>query len=1684
MRTHALIGIIALILFALPALAQSGATGCCCDSAGDAQTGSLQAQSQCDTAHPVFLTVTAQDLFGVSAEDQAVFCDAKCAQNAGVTPERCGDGDIQPPEQCDDGNTDSGDGCSATCLDEGGPVSVGCDAPGAAPAVQSLAARPVRGDRRIRLTFTVPCAADYLNVSRCTGAGCTNFTLIALLPSTGIYEDIDPALEWGRNYTYKITARYRTTGDSPAATALASPGDIECWGRTDTNRFCLGYNFYEGFRDYLQQFGYLHFPRQDFIADFRAAATAVFGNRFGRDTWCDDLNRVQAPTVQCLNGSVCITNGVTSRCQTTGPCDTGGDPFSMFFSAASCEANASGPKYCFFDRSRSSINDCYQCNPRMSCYDYKTRRSCEADNCGAGACQWRPTFDLLGLGVCIDTRINNCPFCHTGGSGFVRTVNSTSRVFDGCSASKAAALSTPQYPCFVRQAPNGTPEGNSCDTAICPDFDIDRCGTPAGGIRLDTDNRVITRSADPCGIGICHYTAATGCIKNGDGNDPFQIGWQDCAAGDTRCERDYLPPETLMVAVGASGRHDNLFIQINDKTERNGSLKVIPAGAPNYTTSFCIAAVGQTCANYSITVNVSAVRIKDLTLRVGNRTVARLPSQGTYVARYTSKDAAKNIEAVQNATFRVCNNCSPPICSGPNVTPGRQFGNQLFARSAQPQLSIDCGEPVNVTLASVVRGGFLVNLTKLDPPFSTDAPRFGTPTALADNMYNYTINAHDNKTLYLDTPLQGTLVIDTVPPTVVISPADGSAFDRNSVDITLNFSEKVIIDSLELAEEVFISPFVKNATIIDLLNITKTRDNQSYTVQSRSLQAGRHVLRVRAGDFAGNEITALSAFYIATAPTSIRLAYPRFGVAPAFTFNVTVETSNPAECRYSFNTPSAPSAASFIFLPAMSNTSPSLHVIRDFRGIPPGDFSEHPLHVLCKDRIGTSVKSFTLRVDNTPPTIISADASPNPVVERALPEQDLFATNLRVQLSEQGFCKHSENSTDPDRMTPFPGYETDPRTGLIAPYNLTSLGTHTIHIVCENIAGLRAPLRDVSVGVDLNAPFTITRVTPPVVNDTRFTLAVDTNKKALCYFGETNTSITTCFGDCSFSNSHAQQVTIPDEGMSATFWVKCSAASGEEGMIAVDVIVDDIPPTVTFVNDSSNYKPNRELSYFTDQIRVAVTGNDTGSGISQYRLSVLEKQSRAEVLNATSPVTDGSFVWLNKGGAPFLRNGTAYIISAIAVDAGGLESFPKESDGVTIDTSLRPPFCDNEVFDPENETDVDCGGVCGNKCGTDQACDVATDCASGICQGGRCAAPSCDDTVLSPNHESDVGCGKSCPDCKDGKKCSQDNDCESDSCRNGVCAPAGPCDDKKITPGSSETDVDCGGSCPGCRESKSCRSEADCQLDLFCIDFRCTLANDEDGDGVPDDYDKCPGTALSATVNRDGCSDAQLDADGDGMPNDWEIQYGLDPNDASDAAGDPDDDGLTNLQEYRYRTDPTNWDTDGDRWSDGDEIDEGTDPLDPESHPESLWPLILLILLVLIGIGALGYVYYRHRQDLAAKLAKKPAAKPVYKPAPKKISPEAKARLSDFARKEHLPGGYTALELVADLVKRGVIKAGDIPESLRRKLEALARGELAEVDIMELIRILSKDPLLWEKLRKIVQRERAAYTARQAAKGR
>jgi len=91
----------------------------------------------------------------------------------------------------------------------------------------------------------------------------------------------------------------------------------------------------------------------------------------------------------------------------------------------------------------------------------------------------------------------------------------------------------------------------------------------------------------------------------------------------------------------------------------------------------------------------------------------------------------------------------------------------------------------------------------------------------------------------------------------------------------------------------------------------------------------------------------------------------------------------------------------------------------------------------------------------------------------------------------------------------------------------------------------------------------------------------------------------------------------------------------------------------------------------------------------------------------------------------------------------------------------------------------------------------------------------CANSMFDSTSESDVDCGLSCPPCADWKNCFVNSDCISRFCLinvslnplSGVCAPAS-CNDSIMD--GNETDIDCGGDCDPCSLGSGCEYDSDC----------------------------------------------------------------------------------------------------------------------------------------------------------------------------------------------------------------------------------------------------------------------------------
>ncbi|MBK9263177.1 MAG: hypothetical protein IPM54_25655 [Polyangiaceae bacterium] len=249
--------------------------------------------------------------------------------------------------------------------------------------------------------------------------------------------------------------------------------------------------------------------------------------------------------------------------------------------------------------------------------------------------------------------------------------------------------------------------------------------------------------------------------------------------------------------------------------------------------------------------------------------------------------------------------------------------------------------------------------------------------------------------------------------------------------------------------------------------------------------------------------------------------------------------------------------------------------------------------------------------------------------------------------------------------------------------------------------------------------------------------------------------------------------------------------------------------------------------------------------------------------------------------------------------------------------------CGDEEVQDAQETDVDCGGpICKARCDVGKKCSIASDCITNKCKAGICDKPSCTDNVHDPINEADVDCGGACASkCKPGKMCKVDTDCApagssgKGACRFGICC-AVPCDEPCRTcvvgtgacalvpdgpdPGGRcanagdtcnaegkcsdcvngikdnlETDSDCGGGiCPPCKAANAgaCSTDADCDS-CTCSGGTCTAPKCNDGlrNGCETDVD-CGGPCGATCGIGMNCN-----VKGDCLSNDCEEQQCTQP---------------------------------------------------------------------------------------------------------------------------------------------------------------------------------------------------------------
>lgn len=1671
MRTAITIGICIALTLALSAIVSAQSVGCCCDPV--IQNGSFMPQASCPAGY----------IFGVptnASQTCSQFCGAQ-----GYQPSQpvCGN------NICETGET------AANCAQDCAIIS-GCGSPNYAPA-PTLSVSPVRAQKSLLLTYTTACTPDYVTIYRCKGTSCTPTQTITQGQPTGQFTDNDANLEFNVDYTYAISAYYQLAGNSANTTATGNAGDIECYQQS-SNAFCISSSYYEKYRNYLITFGYGGISGSGFNTQFTGTVNSVFAGKLNKAYQCNAQNKLTSAGVACTTGEYCVADEQGPKCVSPTACDTG-DPFGLYSSSSTCETNS----YCFFDKSLGPTNKCYACKQQMACADYKTQGACQRDNCNAGDCQWNSVFPDLGIGVCVNQQASNCIFCAKNGTTGVETTQVTSAIWDACTEQKSEALSTQDNPCFFDR---NLKVAKTCEQVSCADYTQMQCGSPSGGVQLGTDNSVVVTSSDQCGIGVCQWSDTAGCVKNADGTtgDPFK----DCAAGDYACESDYFPPETTIIPTGIAGKIDKLIIKLFDQQTTSGATQDY-AGQSNFTTYLCVQNATTTCNNaktFPIQVNANELIISNRQLKQGQTTLTTL-QEGTNTLYYYSRDNHNNVEIVKTVTFFACAACNGPQILNLTITDGAALNNTIYTSSFSPTITINFDVPTEITFLQLQGPG--------NPSFTQQTSgmqlshTFVAPT-LTLGTYTFGFNGKNDKNIFFTPPGPTyTLIVDNVAPTVTIQPAN-VILNTSQIDVNLTFSKPVQLDVADVISMRYLD-FSILETPRSIKSALTSPDKINYKARIGNISGGTNAIHVYARGYNNLPIEARTQFYMATRAPDMRMTVPPFGSANTSQFIAEIETELPAECAYIYNTPTAPNASDFDLFQKFTDAG-NKHTSQQLT-IPSGVESAE-LHAYCRTNWGINQKTFTITLDTEPPIIKRVIAEPPIIAEKYFPDRDLYVTTMKVELDKPGFCKYSTTTSQFDQMTgQFPGYDLVPKTTHSVQINVTEERTYRYYISCKATNQLVSEPAEFDVIVDLSLPLNITSVTPRGFSTTNVTIGVASNKRTFCYFGTQEDDQSTCMGSCSADYVQWQPIQVAGEG-EHTYFVSCVQPSTQEkvGPITIPVLVDTTPPTMEYVLDDGPFE-DPELSWSKTKLRAAFKGNDLESSVDHYLVTIQDRNNRQLIVNnLVSNVTDGNYTYIrtrNDGGPLNLVNGRTYIFKIKAVNKVGLISEEMESDGVTIDVTLEPEACINGDVDG-NETDEDCGGSECSSCAIGKACLIDGDCETNSCVNNVCTLAVCDDEFKN-GFETDVDCGgTTCSVCTQGQGCILHSDCETGYCGfdSKVCEDASHCSNGQLDFG--EAGVDCGRACPTlCPAKSACEVNEDCADGLKCdIQFNiCTdkPVGDEDYDGIYDPFDACLGTPVGEQVDEKGCGLSQTFSLGDGIDDKWRLDHFgcIDCAEAAEGT-DFDKDGLTNKQEYDLRTNPALRDTDKDRWNDGKEVEEGTDPLNPKSHPPSiiLGALkVLMILLAIAGVGIGAYLLYQH-------LPKSKEEREEAKERPAQYTKtEELDKLRTFAKKEDLeekdwvdlekqikkkpipPKKFeAALERLRKLAKKETSKdpierlrqileetGGQERKEILEKLKLLHEGALTKKEIEELFRKLKITAEYYEEHKKEFEQELKRY---------
>lgn len=1362
-----------------------------------------------------------------------------------------GDGTIMPGSECDTGWSyqidelgippvftpeELNEACNTKCETEEPPeappiTDLGCNDENFEVPIE-LEISYEKGEKIVNLMWTSPCEAESYTLKRECGSitpyDCEDYE--ELLSGTTTYFS-DGGVKWDTEYIYTIIGHYTVQDDEFETEADAKLGNLECWGKYDENQFCVQEYTYYRYKDFLvNEAGFDGEDDNTFFAN----VDAMFSTKLNRGYYCDDNNQLHS-VINCtqrggnddcdaIGGTnaecscVAIGDGLVA-CALRGDCENeDAGPYGLYFQTDEdlCTGVPPERKFCFMDKAQTSVNKCYSCDTSMDCYDYKSREACLEDSCGFGVCDWSATIPELGVGVCKNRYMPNCPYCSMESTARATNKEAYNQVYDLCTDEKATALSIPDYGCFF----DGT-DAKYCDSVICFDF---------------KDQASCENADKPCNPGVCKWYGPGGeCYKDADENYQLVSGWMDCShiinqleprylpydEDFKACQGDYFAPNASLIPADiVKNLPRRMDIKILDQTHSQGSERIV-AGyteeCDNYDSCYrfyiCLDNDGNcnTEDNF-ISVTKDELDIDNLYLIEDKRTLYVL-NQGGNTLKYYAKDPSNNKGEVQTIQFDASEDARSPDIIGYGITPGRNIEDKLYSNSPNAKINVTFRvKPQSITRADIYleteSGTFNQQISSTHIWIDQNTAEFTFAGYFTDaEAYFLVIDAIGDNSLSMDEPYYIPFKIDTVVPLLEsLNPEYNEMIDSSSyIRFQADYNEEVLLNQFKINDVDFAS------------NFSADRTNKTWKTKSIALNDGTKYLEIEAEDYAGNKALNSSMFIRNAIETiDIFMVNPTWGVHPEYVFDIELSTDNDAECKYFFNKDRLVTILdSYYNNYPFPTTGGISHIKENFNEIEHGDDSEYSFYVRCYDGYyDPTIKEFKLRVDTEEPVILEAIADPDFIIDIDR------NTTFRVLANEDVVCRYNKVAGTYDGFQyPFdePIEEEDFNSIKTKEAHIESedKASYSYYVACMDKAERKSESVQVDFSVDMSAEFKIDLSHQQTGTQTNsIPLTVLTNKKASCLWGMSPETVTSHVNSEGYEDGllRTHQGTVKKLSLGANpIYFKCMDSTGDMLEANITVLSDNTPPEMLYVDDSSTHD-FPEFNCDTDKLRVKWLGEDAESDIGLYTYALFDQDKKGITYptNTTwgsDPNNGDEWRWIT---GLNLSVGLTYYFDVLAINRVGLESQTKSSDGVTV-FCKQDPICGDGFIDPGELCDnygpvfgvidecTDFTTFLGGELGCDSDCQL---------DKSRCDShPKCGNGVMDPGEQCDKNgplfgeiydC-KNIPDFSGGTIRCMDN-CMIDT---SGCFPIDTCGNGILDPGEECDGTDLGSVPDGCNEYDS-----------------------------------------------------------------------------------------------------------------------------------------------------------------------------------------------------------------------------------------------------------------------------------------